>query len=226
MKGKGGMLLERLIELFAPTECLACGRDGRLLCGDCLVVRRQEPSAACYNCGGSGAVAGVCPGCAPHSPLHGVSVGAYYGAEIKALVLALKFQRQRAAAQVAAELIVAALPSGLRLDVVTAVPVAPSRYRERGYNQSALIARSVARRLALPCRTLLVRTDARHQLGQGRDARLAQIRGAFYAPTPLKGERLLIVDDVLTTGATLAECARSLRAVGSGPVWAATAARH
>ncbi len=141
-------------------------------------------------------------------------------------MLALKFQRQRAAAQVAATLIVAALPPGLRLDAVTAVPVAPARYRERGYNQSALIARFVARRLALPCRTLLVRANARHQLGRGRAERLEQIQGAFYAPARLNGERLLIVDDVLTTGATLAECARSLRTAGSGPVWAATVARH
>lgn len=219
-------MISRLVELITPGQCLGCGREGAALCRQCLVVQQSARRALCWNCGLASPFGATCGDCATGADLAGVAVGAHYGDGVRELILQLKFHRLRSAAVVSAELILAALPPQLRLDAVTAVPVAAVRYRERGYNQAELIARQLARRLQLPYRSELGRTTATHQLGRDRPARLAQVQGVFYALRPLRGERLLVVDDVVTTGATLAECARSLRAAGAGVVWGATVARH
>lgn len=188
------MLLRRVIEILTPMDCFGCGKEGFVLCSVCLESASQ-----------------------PHQ-LTGVAVGSQYEGAVQELILALKFQRLRAAVEVAATLAVRAVPAGT-FDVVTSVPISAARYRERGYNQSELIARQVARELGLPYRSTLGRDTSLHQLGLTRAERLAQIRGAFYPTRQLTGERVLIVDDVVTTGATLNECRRQLLSAGAGGVW-------
>lgn len=97
---------------------------------------------------------------------------------------------------------------------------------ERGYNQSELVARLVARRLGVPYCPMLGRVTSEHQMGLGRHERLEQIQGAFFALRPVPGARVLVVDDVITTGATLSECATTLSAAGAQLVWGAVVARH
>jgi ComF family protein len=155
-----------------------------------------------------------------------VSVGAYYEGSVKEMILQLKFYRLRSAERAAAELVLRTIPAGLDVDSVTSVPVSPGRYRERGYNQSELVARLVAKRLGLPYRPMLGRATSVHQMGVGRRARLEQISGAFFAYRHLRGDRVLVVDDVVTTGATLSECAATLFAAGADFVWGAVVARH
>jgi competence protein ComFC len=158
--------------------------------------------------------------------LSGVSVGAYYDGAVKELILRLKFHRLQEAAAASAALVLAALPRDLQMDVVTFVPVSPARFRERGYNQSRLVAGQVAAALGLPCRGLLGRSTTEHQLGVDRQTRLKQVKGAFYQTARLNGERVLLVDDVFTTGATVEECAEVLAAAGAAAVWGAAVARH
>jgi competence protein ComFC len=158
--------------------------------------------------------------------LEGLSVGADYEGAVKELVLQLKFHRLKAATEAAAGLVLRCADEWPDVNLVTSVPVAAGRYRERGYNQSELLAREVARRLGLPYSTMLGRLTTAHQMGQDRRTRLEQVAGAFYGVRRLEGQRVLIVDDVVTTGATLSECAATLRAAGAGPVWAAAVARH
>jgi competence protein ComFC len=152
-------------------------------------------------------------------------VAADYNGAVKELVLALKFHQLQSAAQVAAELLVEVVP-GRPFDAVTSVPIAPSRYRERGYNQSELLAKLVARQLRLPYHAGLARTSSQHQLGLGRAGRLQSVQGAFYAIRTWADQRLLIVDDVVTTGATLEACARELQLAGAGEVWGLAVARR
>jgi ComF family protein len=111
-------------------------------------------------------------------------------------------------------------------DIVTWVPLGDKRWRERGYNQAELMARPVARQLGLPAMPLLRRakeTAANSSL-DGADARRDNVREAFEVVSPelLREKRVLIIDDVVTTGATLSECARALRIAGAESVVAAT----
>jgi competence protein ComFC len=203
-------MISRLMELLAPTSCLECGREGAVICTTCIVnLGTDTPPLRVQS-----------------EALSGVSVGAYYAGAVKELILQLKFHRLRAATDAAARLIIARSAEWPELEVVTSVPVAASRYRERGYNQSELIAKAVARLSGLPYSPALGRLTATHQIGLDRETRFAQVAGAFYAVRLLPGRRVLIIDDVVTTGATLSECAQVLTSAGARSVWAAAVARH
>jgi ComF family protein len=113
-----------------------------------------------------------------------------------------------------------------RAQVVAPVPLHVARLRERGYDQAALLARAAARRWGLPCKGLLVRTrPTRPQVGLDRIGREANVCGAFAAPRAVQGTRVCLVDDVLTTGATVAEAARALLLAGAARVEVRTLAR-
>jgi competence protein ComFC len=219
------MLIQRFIELVTPEKCLGCGVYNGLMCTNC-VAKRGVSNPVCFRCGLSSANGRTCEKCRGQTALAGVTVGTYYDGAVKELILRLKFHRLQAAAEGAAALMLAAMPEALPAELVTSVPVSPARFRERGYNQSELLAKLVARRLGLPYRALLGRSTSGHQLGLDRSTRLTQVRGAFFGRRELQGEGVLIVDDVITTGATLSECARVLVESGAGGVWGAAVARH
>lgn len=111
-------------------------------------------------------------------------------------------------------------------DFVLPVPSDPARLNERGYNPAELLALEVARRVRLPIypAALIKVKVTEHQRGQDRAARLANLDGAFRALLNMKGRRVLLIDDVLTTGATLAACASALQNVGVGAVYGLTGA--
>jgi ComF family protein len=114
-------------------------------------------------------------------------------------------------------------------DRVLPVPLHPTRLRERTFNQAELLADAVARRMGIPCeKELLIRCrPTRPQAELTREERSRNVRGAFdlRRGSSLKGQRLILVDDVLTTGATAEACAKLLKSAGTRSVWAVTAAR-
>ena len=112
----------------------------------------------------------------------------------------------------------------MNLDLVTWVPLAPVRYFKRGYSQSKLLAAALARELGLPkARLLAKKLDTQKQSGMsGAAARRANVSGAFTpVGSGMRGKKILLVDDVVTTGATLSECALVLRTAGAAKVTAA-----
>jgi len=109
------------------------------------------------------------------------------------------------------------------VDLVTWAPTTPARLRARGFDQARLLARAVAGDLGVPCRPLLRRGPGPAQTG--RDAVARHVGPAFLARTPLAGRRVLLVDDVVTTGATVAAAARALKEVGAATVHVVAAAR-
>jgi ComF family protein len=123
---------------------------------------------------------------------------------------------------------ISALPNGIEADVIVPVPLHPARLRAREFNQSLLLADQLSRHLALPVSvTNLVRVVATDQTTLTRQARLRNLRKAFEVrrPQDLAEKRILLIDDVFTTGTTLHECAKALRNAGAGPVFALTLAR-
>ncbi|HEV7454160.1 MAG TPA: phosphoribosyltransferase family protein [Candidatus Saccharimonadales bacterium] len=197
-------IFELIISFVAPHECLACGVEGHLLCRCCaaaLPVAQLEQKI---------------PGTQQVWP------GVIYEGLAKSVVHALKFERAGAAAKDIADSIAADLPRQSDW-LVTHLPTAPARVRQRGYDQSRLIARLVADRIGAPYAPLLARTTAVRQVGATRAQRKQQMRTAFR---PLRGQsfpqrHILLIDDVLTTGATIEAAAAVLLAAGAARVSAA-----
>lgn len=146
---------------------------------------------------------------------------AYDGAG-RELVARLKYRNARSSVPFLARGMAGAV-AGDDVDVVTWAPTTPSRLRARGFDQARLLARAVARELGVGCRPLLRRRPGPAQTG--RDAVARHTGPGFAARRPLDGVRVLLIDDVVTTGATVTAAARALRESGAGAVHVVAAAR-
>ncbi len=217
----------RDLEAFGlPQRCPGCGEPAepeRLLCGACFERVPALSFALCAHC----LVRGREPvGCARH-PQARVWPALVYDERAALLVHALKYAARPGLAGALAERLARALPAALAVDLVTAVPLHPARQRERGYNQAWRLATGLASRLGLPAlEDVLVRvrhTPAQAQLDPERRRR--NLAGAFRVREPqrYRERKVLIVDDVLTTGATLEACLGTLAEAGARPVGAVLA---
>lgn len=219
-------MLERLIDpllaTLAPHVCLACQREGALLCADCLTLLPDvEPS--CYRCGRSGSWE-VCDSCREHVALRRVEVMTPYESFAEALLEAYKFERAYSAhRQIAQVLAGAMLPEGALL---VPVPTITNHVRQRGYDHAQLITQRLSKLTGLPTAQLLERTNQVSQTGKKRVERLSQLHGAIILRTaPPKDVKIVLIDDVITTGATLEQCARVLRTAGVKQISAIAFAR-
>ena len=213
-----------LLDLILPPACAGCGREGKPLCRSCLgPLRRRldEPP-------------GVPIGAPFAMPLGLVQlewVSAYTGPG-RAALQALKYDGERRLVPVLARAMAARWRvAGIGADLVTHVPVHQDRRRSRGFDQAELLGRAVAAQLRLPFASLLERTTAtRAQYALGRGARAANVGRAFAAAPRaadlVRGRWILLVDDVVTTGATLSACAEALRESGAAAVCGLTVARE
>ena len=193
-------------ELFGSRGCISCGAAGAPLCRGCRPAPAPEPA----------------PLCPPAERV--IAVWDYAGAP-RSLVLDLKLRgRRESAAPLIEGLWVRAGRSGVLADAVTWVPGGREGVRLRGFDHAEILARGVASRLGLPAVRLLAgRSGRRDQAALGAAERRSNLRNAFVA-RPCSG-RWLLVDDVITTGATAGACARAVRAAGATEVEVLVACR-
>jgi ComF family protein len=152
----------------------------------------------------------------------------YTGRLVQAL-LHLKYRPDRKLASVMADWLTGLYPhSEWQASLVVPVPLSRSRFQQRGFNQAELLARELAERLELPMAASQLRRvrETRSQVGLDPSERSLNVKGAFAAERGVfAGEAVLLVDDLYTTGATLAACAQAVLADGGGPVWGLTVGR-
>lgn len=222
---------KKLQSLLFPPTCLLCGALGdgdRDLCGGCL---RDLPlnTPSCRRCAlplGAATVA-PCGDCQRRPPAFDAARAAYlYDYPLDYLIKALKYQGRLSVARLLGEVLAETLADEPRPDCIIPIPLHPSRLRQRGFNQSVELARPVARRLGVPVVVDCLRRlrPTLPQVGQDARERRANLRGAFGvhgAPPP----RVALLDDVVTTGSTVDEAARTLRAAGVEEIWVWAVAR-
>ena len=210
----------RLLDAALPARCVGCGAEGRPLCTSCApsLDARLEIEA--------GVPIGL-PGDVPVPLLQLEWCSAFRGTT-RAALHAIKYQGERRLAEpLGAALARRWARVGIGADLLVHVPVHADRARQRGYDQAELIARVAARHLGLPSGSLLTRERATAaQFDLDRADRAANVAGAFTVRAALDGRWILLVDDVVTTGATLAACAVVLEAAGARAVSAITVARE
>jgi len=233
-------LFQAAISLLYPATCAICReqvRAGQYLCDGCegKIVRIVRPF--CETCSepfeGSIKTAFSCANCA-HRTIHfDAAVAAYRGRGIvRDVIHEFKYNRQIHLRHLVARWLRAALDDerlrGRQFDVIVPVPLHPARQRERGFNQASLLAELLSAHASIPCRPLLKRVRyTTTQTALNRSERMENLHNAFRLRknADVRGLRMLLIDDVLTTGSTLSECARVLKRAGAKSVHAATAAR-
>ncbi len=223
--------VQQLIDFVFPPMCVGCGRRGSITCNECLTALRPIGGATCPRCSASLEGARQCSQCKALTSLRAVIAKYPLEGLVRSAVIALKYRRQRQVAPFLAAILVEALDQRpLTVDCLAAVPLAPGRLRARGFNQSELLAAMCADARAIPlARNLLVRTrETDQQTRLTAVDRRSNVQGAFSVvdPEAVAGQRILLLDDVCTTGATLQACATSLMTAGAAGVWAVVAARE
>lgn len=214
------LLLERLISLYAPHVCVGCGiEEDTLLCGSCQASTSFVPSR-CYRCKAATRGYSVCGSCLPYTALRHVFVATHYDGVAKELLHRLKYERGRMGVSEVAELMSYLVDELSSEAVFVPIPTATSRVRHRGYDQAELIAQYMSRSAGLPVFSVLRRIGQAHQVGSGRKERLEHLNNAFRVVhrDKVKGAHCILVDDVLTTGATVETAAKILKKAGASQV--------
>jgi len=220
-------VLNSLLDILLPRLCLLCGDDARDdgFCPGCAALLSEKliSPPVCSRCGepfpDSAGPDRECGACISKAPpfLSARSAYSYEGA-VQDAVHRLKYAGETGLAKPLGRLL-SRLPMRLAPHKVVPVPLHPKRLRERGFNQSLLIAGALCNELGLRLEGAgLERTrDTEKQTGLGADERRKNVRAAFRVRKPgsFKGTRVLLVDDVYTTGATLMECARAIAGDGA-----------
>ncbi|MDP4278937.1 MAG: ComF family protein [Dehalococcoides mccartyi] len=225
-------LKDTLLDLVFPQQCLACGKEGKLFCAKCSGSLSYITPPVCTLCGHHTGDDGVCPMClSGRVHLDGLRSVFNFEGGIAQAIYALKYHNLRSVAPLLGDFLADYLKQNpIPADIVVPVPLHPSRLKYRGYNQSLLLARELCRRTGLKLdehwleRSLSSAPQARTK---SRAERLENVKNAFIFKYPTTtAPRVIIIDDVATTGATLNACAATLKEAGALSVWGLTIARE
>ncbi len=225
-------LAAAILDLLLPRRCIACAepvQDAADLCAPCAISLEpiRDPCPVCALPGPAGS---PCLACQRRPPPFTSSRAAWlYGGALASAIQRLKYGRHAHLAPGLARLLGPCLEEHPPVDIIVPVPLHPARLRQRGYNQAALLLRHAAP--ALPGRpawgVLHKIRPAPRQAALDRQARLRNLRGAFQVSpsSRVRGARVLLMDDVMTTGATAAACSAVLLDAGAASVRVLTLAR-
>ncbi len=219
-------MIDKILSLIAPHHCCGCGEIGSLLCPNCKYDITSEPFELCIACGSlANRQTGVCRSC--RVPYQKAWCVGERSDSLQRLIGDFKFQNARSAHIQLTDLLDDTLPQLPADTIIIPIPTVRSHIRERGYDHMLLIARRLAKRRGLSVQTSLQRATSTKQRGIGRRERIAQAKIAFRHDGPLNpNQTYLIIDDVVTTGATLKYAAITLQSAGAKNIWVASVSRQ
>ncbi len=220
------------LDFLFPKTCLGCGKAGELLCARC---RRSLPRIyppICPRCGRPQASGVLCPSCVRrNSSIDGIRAPFRFGGTVREAVHQFKYKNLRILAKPLARLMCDYLSRDpLPADVLMPVPLRPKRLRDRGYNQSELLAKELSLLVHLPVSTgQLVRCKYTQPQAKTTSVEERQVNmtDAFACvENEMAGKHVLLIDDVSTSAATLDACAAALKSSGAASVWGLVLARE
>ena len=229
---RSGKLIELAVDSFFPRQCVGCGKVGGFLCPECLGKLPRLLPPLCPNCGRSQASGIVCPDCRQRqTEIDGIRSPFRFDEVIRKAIHQLKYRNLKAISPCLAELLADYLrANSLPGEALVCVPLHPRRLRERGYNQSSLLAKELGRRIDLPViEDCLIRVKQAQPQVRAVDVeeRRRNVADAFVCRDErVSGRQIILVDDVCTSGATLESCAVALKNKGATSVWGLTLARE
>jgi ComF family protein len=223
---------EVALNFLFPHRCIGCGREGELICSSCLINLPRIVPPVCPRCGRPQSSSILCPDCVKRqSYIDGIRSSYRFEGVIRQAIHQFKYRNLRSLATPLAQLISNYLKSyPIPGDILIPVPIHKRRMRERGYNQSLLLAKKLGKLTDLPAieNCLVRRIQSPPQARSASvEERHSNVAYAFVCNDSLiNGRQVLLIDDVATSGATLDACAKALKATGASSVWGLTLARE
>lgn len=196
-----------------------------MLCNWCYPDAFTPLPSRCYRCMAKTKQSATCTRCRRQTNLSHVWMGAEYEGVSEQLIKLFKFERAHGVGKILAKHLNETVPY-LKDVIITFAPTATSRRRQRGYDQAQVVAKELAQLRKIPYLALLGRLGQQRQVGANRKERLKQLEKAFWAQNDHKiiGKHIVLIDDVMTTGATLEMAAKVLKAAGAKRVSAVVCA--
>lgn len=219
-------LFNEILDFIFPKKCFGCGRSGELFCDRCF-NSLNFPEIRCFVCREGGG-SGFCAQCGSFFNLKNLRVfwtADYKNPAIKKMIRTFKYRQAGALAGILGEILNQRAKrflnqDGSNVSLIIPVPLTARKQRERGFNQAALLGRYLAQKSGLvfdPTILLKIKNTASQVGTAGRDERLKNLKESFIVSDPqkIKNKTVILVDDVLTTGATIMECGRVLQKAGA-----------
>jgi ComF family protein len=231
LTNRSGQLQKKVIDFFFPPRCIGCGKSGAFLCRACQRKLPRISPPFCSRCGRPVASGTLCASCwnAP-ADIDGIRSVFYFDGIIRKAIHELKYYNLRALSVCLSEFLCTYFHANeMECDIILPVPLHRARLRQRGYNQSALLAKNLGRLTGLPvvedCLVRIKESNPQARTKTGNERR-KNVEDAFQCRGDvITGSRVILIDDVCTTGATLEACATTLKKSGVISVWGLTIAR-
>ncbi|MBX4187167.1 MAG: ComF family protein [Candidatus Doudnabacteria bacterium] len=220
------------LDLVFPISCLVCGKDGSYLCTNCKANLKRLEEQQCLVCQKAAPFGKTHPDCVSRNSVDGIiSALDYKDRRVKKIIETLKYNFVSALAAPLSDLILEQIRKQNLGDyfadfILVPVPLHRKRFNWRGFNQASLLAEKLKEKLGCELADTVTRIkNTKPQIKLTQEERRNNIANAFSTGENLQGKKFLIVDDVVTTGATINEIAKLLKQKKAAEVWALTAAR-
>lgn len=208
--------IDKLTSVIAPHNCIVCQSEGAILCEPCYLSEFVPKISSCFMCSKATNNFSTCTDCQKKTPIRQLYVATYLDKYPKEMIYKLKFNRLYSAGDRIAQILRENSPPIDKNTIITYVPTSPDRVRKRGYDHSKLIACSFAQMNGLSCLPFLVKINATRQVGSNKKQRVSQADSSY---TIVKRDidpkcHIILIDDIVTTGATLSACTKIMKKAG------------